>query len=119
MRASFRAPRFGGSSWMMRERAVPVSPFEFYNCAMPRISEFFGIIIRMYYREHPPPHFHAKVAEHTASYSINTLALIEGDLPRRAHGLVLEWAALHREERRENWERAQGQEPLLPIAPLE
>jgi hypothetical protein len=45
---------------------------------MPRISEFFGIIIRMFYRDHAPPHFHAKYAEFTASFSIETLELIEG-----------------------------------------
>jgi hypothetical protein len=27
---------------------------------MPIISAFFGIVIRMYYKEHEPAHFHAE-----------------------------------------------------------
>ncbi len=65
---------------------------------MPTISEFFGILIRMYWDEHPPPHFHAFYAEHEAQYNIATLDVIHGALPRRAHALVVEWASLHKEE---------------------
>ena len=86
---------------------------------MPEISRFFGIVIRMYYREHPPSHFHAKYAEHAASFSVETLEMTEGSLPRRARALVLEWASVHREELAANWRRASRQEPLQPIAPLE
>jgi len=86
---------------------------------MPRISEFFGIIIRMFYRDHAPPHFHAKYAEFTASFSIETLELIEGYLPRRAQVLVLEWANIHRDELRADWDLAQRHQPLKPIDPLE
>ena len=59
---------------------------------MPTISAFYGIIIRMFFDEHAPPHFHAQYGEHKASINIQTLALIEGKLPRRALGLVLDWA---------------------------
>jgi hypothetical protein len=57
---------------------------------MPRVSEFFGIVIYMYYNDHMPPHFHAEYAEHEAIYEIDTLVVTRGDLPRRAHALVIE-----------------------------
>ena len=62
----------------------------------PSVSEFFGIIIVMYYDDHLPPHFHAIYAEHEALVRIETLETLQGSLPARAHALVLEWAALHR-----------------------
>ena len=86
---------------------------------MPRISEFFGIIIAMYYNDHAPPHFHARYGEHEALISIDTLATLRGSLPRRALALVLEWAAQHRGELADDWERARRGEPLAAIAPLE
>lgn len=86
---------------------------------MPRISEFFGIVIAMYFSDHPPPHFHAVYAEHEALIAVDTLEIVRGHLPRRALALVLEWAALHRTELRENWERARDGRALDRIAPLE
>lgn len=86
---------------------------------MPRISEFFGIIVAMYFDDHAPPHFHVKYAEHEGVISINTLELIEGDLPRRALALVLEWATLHRKELSADWDKAQKGLPLDAIEPLE
>ena len=65
---------------------------------MPTISMFFGIAIRMYFDEHPPPHFHAYYAGEEAVIAIETLEVKEGGLPRRALALVLEWALEHREE---------------------
>ncbi len=85
---------------------------------MPTISTFFGIVIRMYFDDHAPPHFHAHYAEHHAAILIDTLETREGELPRRAMGLVLEWAVEHRNELRENWELAARHEPLKKIAPL-
>jgi len=73
---------------------------------MPRISEFFGVAIYMYYNDHRPAHFHAEYAEREALFVIDTLEILEGDLPRRPHAFVIEWASLHREELRANWERA-------------
>ena len=73
----------------------------------------------MFYNDHVPPHFHIKYAEYRAQMNIETLEILEGKIPRRALALVLEWAALHRAELQENWQRARdGQEPL-PIDPLE
>ena len=85
---------------------------------MPEISRFYGIVIKMYFNEHPPPHFHAEYSEFEALVNINTLAVISGNLPPRALGLVVEWASLHRDELNTLWERARNQESLGKIAPL-
>jgi hypothetical protein len=57
---------------------------------MPTISTFFGILIRMYYREHNLPHFHVEYGEYHAIINIETLEIIEGGLPNRAVGMVME-----------------------------
>ena len=85
---------------------------------MPTICIFFGITIRMYFDDHAPPHFHAYYAEHEVEISIETLEVLEGRLPRRALALVVEWALEHRNELRENWERAERHDSLLRIEPL-
>lgn len=85
---------------------------------MPQISFFLGIIIRMFYRDHNPPHFHAVYAEYEGLIDINKLELIGGRLPPRVLGLVIEWAALHQGELLDNWQRAKDQESLNAIAPL-
>ncbi len=76
-------------------------------------------MIRMYFSDHEPPHFHAQYGEFEALVEIETLALLRGELPRRAMALVLEWAALHRQELRSDWERARTGTPVQPIAPLD
>ncbi len=86
---------------------------------MPQISQFFGIMIYMYFSDHAPPHFHAEYGGNEAVYTIDTLELIRGNLPRRAHGLVVEWASLHREDLRANWIRARAGERLAVIMPLD
>lgn len=85
---------------------------------MPRISAFYGIVIVMYYGDHPPPHFHARCGAHEAQIEIATGSVLRGSLPRRALGLVQEWTALHRTELIADWERAEHQEPLASIEPL-
>lgn len=85
---------------------------------MPTISTFFGIAIRMYFDDHPPPHFHAHYAEDHAVISIHTLEVLEGRLPKRALALVLEWAVDHRQELEANWELARRHETLGAIEPL-
>ncbi len=85
---------------------------------MPQISRFFGIIITMYYDDHNPPHFHAKYGEYTAEIGIRDCSIIEGNLPPRVLGFVTEWAALHRNELIENWERLKTEQELLSIEPL-
>jgi hypothetical protein len=86
---------------------------------MPQISQFFGIVIYMYFNEHLPSHFHAEYGEAEAVYRIDTLDVIRGKLPRRAHALVVEWATLHRLELRADWDRARQAVPLLEIEPLD
>jgi hypothetical protein len=86
---------------------------------MPTISQFYGITIRMYFDEHPPPHFHAYYGSDAAKIDIDSLEVTEGKLRRRSLGLVLEWAVEHRAELRENWRRAEAHLPLNDIAPLE
>lgn len=85
---------------------------------MPELSRFYGVRIKMYFDDHPPPHFHAEYAEEQALISIGTLAVIAGSLPSRALGLVVEWASMHREELREAWERAENLESVGKIDPL-
>ena len=73
----------------------------------------------MYFNDHPPPHFHAYYGEAEAVYTIQTLEVLEGGLPRRAHNLVLEWASASRVELMANWNQARQSQPLSPISPLE
>jgi hypothetical protein len=94
------------------------SPTLSRGCAVPEISRFLGIVIRMYYREHAPAHFHARYGEYEIVVQIET-GVVEGQFPRRALRHVLEWYELHREELAEDWERAGAGRPLRPIAPLE
>jgi hypothetical protein len=86
---------------------------------MPEICRFFGIAIAMYYNDHLPPHFHAGYGEFEAVYAIESLELLRGSLPRRAHGMVVEWALGQRPALLLNWERARDQVPLEPVAPLD
>ncbi|HZV33097.1 MAG TPA: DUF4160 domain-containing protein [Verrucomicrobiae bacterium] len=86
---------------------------------MPEISRFYGIIIRIYYRDHPPTHFHAIYGEHEALVQIENGTIYRGHLPKTAYDLVNSWRLAHLQELRTDWERARQQLPLLPIAPLE
>jgi hypothetical protein len=85
---------------------------------MPQISYFLGVIIRMFYREHNPPHFHAYYGDYEALIDIQKNELLSGNLPPRVLGLVVEWTALHQQELMANWERSKKQEPLQNIQPL-
>ncbi len=85
---------------------------------MPTISEFYGIVIQMFWRDHAPPHFPALYAEHEALIDLRDLRIIRGSLPRRAQTLVLEWADTHRNELLEDWELCGEMKPPNPIEPL-
>ena len=85
---------------------------------MPEISRFYGIIIKMYFDDHTPPHFHAQYGEHKALLDINTLGIIAGSLPPKALGLVTEWATIYKDNLLVVWEKAKNLEPLEKIPPL-
>lgn len=84
---------------------------------MPILSRFYGIIIRMYFRgvEHNPPHIHAIYGEDIASISIIDFSIIAGDLPKKAHELVITWMKEHQNELMEMW----NTQIFKPISPLE
>ena len=86
---------------------------------MPSISQFFGIVIRMFFNDHAPPHFHVQYNEFKAVVNIADLAVTEGKLPRRAQELVLDWAELHRAELLENWDLCRAKQQPKKIPPLE
>ena len=85
---------------------------------MPKLSEFFGISVYMYWRDHGPPHFHARYGGEKVSIGIDDLSVLAGKLSPRALGLVMEWAALHQDELREAWRKASNHEPFGSIEPL-
>ena len=85
---------------------------------MPKISEFFGISIYMYYREHMPSHFHAIYGDEEVVVSIADLSILSGRLTPRAMGLVVEWATAHKQELEMVWAQAMAHEPLSKIEPL-
>ena len=85
---------------------------------MPEISRFLGIVIAMYYRDHPRAHFHAVYGEYEITVEIET-GIVQGRFPRRALGLVLEWCASHRDELLADWYLARERKPLRAVAPLE
>jgi len=86
---------------------------------MPEVSRFFGIVIRMYFDDHNPPHFHAMYAGDEARVGIEPIAILEGALPNRAASMVFEWAALHQAELMQNWSRLHSAQPVEKIKPLE
>ena len=86
---------------------------------MPEVSRFYGILIRFYFREHPPAHFHAIYAEHEALIEIETGKIYQGSLPKTACDLVNQWRLIHLQELRENWNNARNNESVQRISPLE
>ena len=71
---------------------------------MPEIARFYGIVIKLFFGDHPPPHFHAVYGEYIGLFNIDTLEMIEGDLPNRAKKLVSEWANINKRELKSMWE---------------
>jgi len=83
---------------------------------MPEISRFYGIIIKIFLtKEHNPPHFHAVYGEYTGLFDIQTLEMIEGDLPSKAQALITEWAALYQTDLMYMWDSKSSKKlpPLL------
>ena len=86
---------------------------------MPEVSRFFGISIRMYWDDHNPPHFHAIHGDAEAEVGIDPVALLRGRFPRRALGMVMEWAAVHQQELRDNWKLLRHDQAPRRIDPLD
>lgn len=84
---------------------------------MPEICRFHGITIFMNYRDHEPPHFHARYGDQEVLVEMET-GIVEGRMSKRALRLLFEWSELHRDELLENWTRARERRTLLSIPPL-
>ncbi|OKZ74839.1 MAG: hypothetical protein BHW00_03665 [Clostridium sp. 26_22] len=84
---------------------------------MPTISMFYGIIIRMYYDDHNPPHFHAFYGDYKAIFNFEG-ELVEGNLPKTKIKLITAWTLIHKDELLANWELAKNSEKLYDINPL-
>lgn len=74
---------------------------------MPIIARFYGILIKMYFKEHGVPHFHAIYGEFNGVYDIQSCEIIEGDLPARADRMVRDWAQNYQAELLEMWKTQQ------------
>jgi hypothetical protein len=86
---------------------------------VPVVSTFFGIVIRMFYREHGVAHFHAEYQGQQATFTLDG-ELLAGEIgSRTARRLIKEWATAHRAELQANWNRLREGEALERIAPLE
>ena len=86
---------------------------------MPRICEFLGIVIYMYFSDHNPPHFHAIYGQYEAEILIENGNVLKGKLPIRALALVKEWAVKYQDQLFQDWELARNHEVLRRIPPLE
>jgi len=89
-----------------------------HDQCVPRISEFYGIVIEMYFVDHPPPHFHARYSGDEALIVIETGEVFAGFLPGRALRLVRDWLDEHRAELVANWDRARAGQPTESVEPL-
>ena len=85
---------------------------------MPRVSQFYGIAIYLYYRDHAPPHFHAIYGDDEAVFVIATGAILTGSLPRRARVMVEDWLVANRAALQLDWDLAVASQQLMPIPPL-
>ncbi|MDR1786339.1 MAG: DUF4160 domain-containing protein [Spirochaetaceae bacterium] len=85
---------------------------------MPELSRFLGVVVYMYFNDHNPPHFHVEYGEYSASIAIGNLSLLEGDVPSRILGYVVEWASMHKQELIADWDMIQATGKYLKIQPL-
>ena len=85
---------------------------------MPEISRFYGVVIKMHFNEHNPPHFHAEYGEHQVLIDINTMGIVSGKLPSRVLGMVIEWASMNQSQLKREWNKARNGKSLGKIAPL-
>ena len=85
---------------------------------MPEICRFYGILIKMYFNEHNPPHFHAEYQEYKTVITIKD-GVVEGKMPKRALKLIFEWLDLHQEELLKNWDTIAETGKFNRIEPLD
>ncbi len=85
---------------------------------MPELSRFYGIVIRINFRDHAPPHFHAEYGEQEMVVGIRPVRELAGRLPRRAASMVLDWAVMHEQEILDAWNAIQTRQPYARIDPL-
>lgn len=121
----FPVPMFGGElspaayfalTWVVQDDVISQLPSTRQE---PEISCFSDMVLTMHYNDHEPPHFHVRHGRQKALVAIQSPSVIEGDLRSRAVEMLIAWAKRHRNELMENWKRAQLEQPLQPIAPLE
>lgn len=74
-------------------------------------------MIQLFWGDHAPPHFHALYAEYEVLIDVHTLEIIQGDTPRRALALILEWASMHRAELLEDWKLCEQNQPPKKYCP--
>ena len=88
---------------------------------MPIISKFYGITIRMYFRDnkqHNLPHIHVNYNEYRAIFDLNG-NIIEGQSPKSQQKILQAWIEIHNRELEELWELLlQGKEGFK-IEPLQ
>jgi hypothetical protein len=86
---------------------------------VPIISVFFGIVIRMFYREHEPAHFHAEYQGQQAKFDLDGKMIAGNMHSGTARRLIRQWASAHRRELEKYWKSTQAGGPLERIAPLQ
>jgi Domain of unknown function (DUF4160) len=86
---------------------------------MPEISRFFGILIKMYFYDHAPPHFHAEYQNFKAVFNIKTGRMIEGNFPHKQSAFVMAWSLLHQKELMANWKSLIEGKDAKKIDPLQ
>ena len=84
---------------------------------MPEIARFYGIVIKMFFKpkEHEPSHIHALYGEYMGEFNVQTMEMIQGDLPRKAQALVCEWLRMHQAELQQMWD----EQKIQRLPPLE
>jgi hypothetical protein len=85
---------------------------------MPIVSAFSGIVVRMYYHEHGPPHFHAEHGDDRATFAFDGKLLAGRIRSQAAIRKIRRWAGLHTQELEANWARLIASRPLERIEPL-
>jgi hypothetical protein len=83
---------------------------------MPIISTFFGILIRINFKDHNPPHFHAEYQGFKAVFEIKSAKILAGEIPKQAQTIIKSWTIKHKTELLKNWNLAQSGQPVERIS---